>query len=103
MKQLEGRRIIVTGGARGIGAATARAFAREGALVAALDVLDELGTELAARAEGHLDYHRCGVADRDQVVAVFNRVATAFGGLDVVANPAEIERRAAAEAISTPS
>jgi NAD(P)-dependent dehydrogenase (short-subunit alcohol dehydrogenase family) len=100
VKQLEGRRIIVTGAARGIGAATARAYAREGARVAALDVLDDLGQKLAGSVDGHIDYHHCDIANRQEVIDVFARVTDGFGGLDVLANVAGIERRAAAEAIT---
>ena len=48
--QLDGVRVIVTGGARGIGEATVRAYAAEGARVASLDVLDELGQQVAEEA-----------------------------------------------------
>src|SRR4051812_31171810 len=44
---LNGRRALVTGGARGLGQATAEALARAGAAVMIGDVLDELGTETA--------------------------------------------------------
>jgi len=44
--QLEGKRIIVTGGASGIGAGTVRAYVREGAIVSALDINDELGMKV---------------------------------------------------------
>lgn len=47
---LKGKRIIVTGGASGIGAATVRAYAREGARVASLDINDEAGRLVAAQA-----------------------------------------------------
>src|SRR4051794_18342533 len=97
MHQLQGRRIIVTGGARGIGAATVRAYAREGALVASLDVLDDLGEQVAASTEGRVDYHHCDITNRAEVNDVFARVSKTFSGLDVLANVAGIERRAAAE------
>src|SRR5262249_48002080 len=55
--QLAGKRIIVTGAANGIGAATVRAYAGEGARVAALDVADERGHEVAAEAGPQVAYH----------------------------------------------
>jgi NAD(P)-dependent dehydrogenase (short-subunit alcohol dehydrogenase family) len=48
--QLAGRRIVVTGGASGIGAAAVRAFAQAGARVASLDVNDDAGRRVAAEA-----------------------------------------------------
>ena len=62
--QLAGKRIIVTGAANGIGAATARAYAAEGARVAALDIADEPGRALAAEAGPQISYHHCDVARR---------------------------------------
>ena len=48
MKRLEGRTALVTGAARGIGAATARRLASEGARIVAGDLLDELGAKTTA-------------------------------------------------------
>ena len=49
-KSLEGRKALVTGGARGIGAAIAQALARSGAAVMIGDILDDTGKASAARA-----------------------------------------------------
>ena len=99
--QLEGKRIIVTGGASGIGAGTVKAYAREGAFVCALDCNDSGGQQVAAEAAasgaGEVRYFHCDIADRDQVCAVFEQAAAAMGGLDVLANVAGIEFSAAAE------
>ena len=53
--QLAGKRIIVTGAANGIGAATACVYAAEGARVAALDIADERGRALAVQAGPQVD------------------------------------------------
>jgi len=98
--QLKGRRIIVTGGAHGIGAAAARAYAHEGARVAILDVEDDAGRLVADVAAHGAVYHHCDVANRDEVDAVFDRVAGALGGLDVLAHVAGAEGGAPAEAIT---
>ncbi len=99
--QLQGKRIIVTGGASGIGAGTVRAYAREGAFVCALDRNDSLGEQVAAEAAdynaGRVAYFHCDIADRDQVFEVFEQAETAMGGLDVLANVAGIEASGAAE------
>src|SRR5262245_45780571 len=97
---LANRRIIVTGGASGIAAAAVRAFAREGARVASLDVADEAGRQVAAAAGPTVTYHRCDVARRAEVDEVFARVAADLGGLDVLVNAAGIERGAPAEDIT---
>jgi len=93
--QLDGTRIIVTGGARGIGQAAVRAFVTEGARVASLDVLDELGQRVAAEADedgpGSARYYHCDITDRAAVDATFLEVVGELGGLDVLANIAGVE------------
>ena len=96
---LRERRIIVTGGASGIAAATVRAYAREGARVASLDVNDEGGRRVAAEAGPNVAYYHCDVSRRAEVDDVFARAVTAMGGLDVLANVAGVERGTPAEDI----
>jgi NAD(P)-dependent dehydrogenase (short-subunit alcohol dehydrogenase family) len=98
---LRDRRIVVTGGASGIGAATVRAYAREGARVASLDVADENGRRVAAEAsaDGRVVYHHCDVSRRVEVDAVFARAVGELGGLDVLAHVAGVERGTPAEDI----
>jgi NAD(P)-dependent dehydrogenase (short-subunit alcohol dehydrogenase family) len=98
--RLEDRRIIVTGGASGIGAAAVRAYAREGAQVASLDVNDAGGRRVAAEAGPNVRYHHCDVSRRAEVVDAFARAVTDLGGLDVLAHVAGVERGAPAEAIT---
>ncbi|MCW8158416.1 SDR family oxidoreductase [Stutzerimonas xanthomarina] len=101
--QLQGKRIIVTGGARGIAASVVRAYAAEGARIASLDVLDDEGAQVAAAINecypGAVSFHHCDIADRAQVLAVFNEAAERMGGLDVMANIAGVERTSPAEDI----
>ena len=96
---LEGRRIIVTGGASGIAAAAVRAYAREGARVASLDVNDETGLRVARDAGQHATYFHCDVSQRRDVFEVFGRAVAALGGLDVLAHVAGVERGMPAEDI----
>ena len=102
--QLSGRRIIVTGGARGIGAASVRAFVAEGANVASLDVLDDAGRQVAGEATekgpGTAQYRHCDVTDRQQVNAAFTEVVRELGGLDVLASIAGVEGSARAADIT---
>ena len=97
---LAGRRIVVTGGASGIGAATVRAYAREGARVASLDVNDEAGRHVAADAGPEVTYFHCDVAERAQVDDVLARAVASLGGLDALVHAAGIERGAPAEEIT---
>ena len=86
MGLLEGRRAVVTGGGSGIGAATCRRFADEGARVAVLDVRRRTA-ESVATAVGGVAVH-ADVADGAAVAAAFDQAASALGGLDTVVNNA---------------
>jgi NAD(P)-dependent dehydrogenase (short-subunit alcohol dehydrogenase family) len=91
------KRAIVTGGASGIGAATVRAYAREGARVVAFDVDEEQGQRVCGAAGA--TFMRCDIADRADVFAAVDRAVTLLGGLDVMANVAGVERSTPAERI----
>lgn len=91
----EGKRVVITGAASGIGAATARAFAAAGGRVALLDV-DAAGVEtVRASLPGgdHLALE-CDVASVQATEQAFARV-TALGGIDVLVNNAGINPPAA--------
>src|SRR3954454_18193159 len=88
-----GRVAVVTGGASGIGAATARRLAREGAAVAVVD-RDGDGAALTVDAistdGGHARAFRCDIARSEEVAAAARTVATELGPIDVLANVAGI-------------
>jgi NAD(P)-dependent dehydrogenase (short-subunit alcohol dehydrogenase family) len=84
--RLAGHVMAVTGGASGIGAATARAFAGEGAQVAVLD-RDHAGARAVAAEIGGLGLG-CDVTDSDDVARAFACVAERYGGLDIVVSNA---------------
>jgi rhamnose utilization protein RhaD (predicted bifunctional aldolase and dehydrogenase)/NAD(P)-dependent dehydrogenase (short-subunit alcohol dehydrogenase family) len=85
---LAGQVAVVTGAGGAIGAATARAFAAAGAEVALLD-LDEEAARAAGKAIGGAALAvRCDVTDAASVRLAFERVAEAFGGVDIVVSNA---------------
>jgi NAD(P)-dependent dehydrogenase (short-subunit alcohol dehydrogenase family) len=97
--RLAGRVALITGAARGIGAATARRFAREGALVALNDVggsdLEGLAAEI--RGGGGTAVALAGdVARRADVERVVQETMAAFGRVDILINNAGIARDAMA-------
>jgi len=82
MGRVEEKSAIVTGGALGIGKATAERLAKEGAQVAVTDVKDEEGTSVVESIEadgGTARYWHMDVSDEDEVARVFDEVADAFG------------------------
>ena len=85
---LAGRRILITGGASGIGRASAELFAREGARIAILDV-DEVRGAAVAQAAGGV-FLRCDVANEGEVEASVATSARALGGLDGLVNAAGV-------------
>jgi NAD(P)-dependent dehydrogenase (short-subunit alcohol dehydrogenase family) len=87
-QRLKDRVAVITGGASGIGLATARRFAAEGAKVVIADV-DPATGEAAASEVGGV-FRRVDVADEALVNALFDGVAEEFGRLDIAFNNAGI-------------
>jgi NAD(P)-dependent dehydrogenase (short-subunit alcohol dehydrogenase family) len=85
--KLQGKVAVVTGAARGIGQAVARAYAAEGARVWALDVL---GDEVAALDGPNLTALQMDLADADDVAATFARIEAEAGRIDVLLNNAGV-------------
>ncbi|HEY4113475.1 MAG TPA: bifunctional aldolase/short-chain dehydrogenase [Rhizomicrobium sp.] len=79
---------VVTGGGSGIGAATARAFAAEGAEVAVLDRDRAAAIEVAKKIGKSALAIACDVTKPDDVARAFSQVAKAFGGVDIVVSNA---------------
>lgn len=93
MKRLEGRTALVTGAARGIGAATAKRLASEGARIVVGDLLDELGANITAEikaAGAQAEYLRMDVTRESDWSAACQMAQSRFGGLDILVNNAGV-------------
>jgi NAD(P)-dependent dehydrogenase (short-subunit alcohol dehydrogenase family) len=95
---LQGKRVLVTGSARGIGHATARAFLERGAAVAINDLTAEaVAGGIAALPEGRKIAAPGSVASPEGCGAIVAKAVEGLGGLDVLVNNAGIYREAALE------
>ena len=93
MRGLKGKRVLITGGASGIGAATAARFLEEGSIVCVLD-RDAQGRERVKRElPGLAGVLGADVSNLSQVQAAINDAVQVMGGLDVVINNAGISIR----------
>ena len=104
MKQLNGKRVLITGGARGIGYAIAQGFAREGAHILLSDIdeavvrasADALKSEFSVEADAYvLDVSKCA-----EITRVFQKIEERYGSLDVLINNAGVQIRDASISFS---
>ena len=95
MSCLEGTVAIITGAARGQGAAAARLFVAEGARVVIGDVLDDVGKEFADSLGEAAIYRHLDVSSEDDWRAAVDETVQTLGGVDVLVNNAGILRFAA--------
>ena len=97
-RSVRGLTVLVTGAASGMGRATARVFAAEGANVAVTDTSAEGAQAVAGEITANGGSARAwplDVANRDDIKEVVNDIAGHFGGLDIVVNNAGISVRVA--------
>lgn len=100
--RLKNRIAIITGAARGIGAAIAELFAREGAVVILLDLLPE-GKEVAAKIKasgGKAEFHTVSVTDKGALETLFKQIHNTHGRIDILINNAGITRDRTLEKMS---
>jgi 3-oxoacyl-[acyl-carrier protein] reductase len=95
MKRLENRIAIITGGARGIGKATAEKFAEEGASIAIWDIDTVAGTktvEKLIQSGAKAKFYQVNTTDLQATVDAASAVITDFGRIDILINNAGITR-----------
>ena len=88
---LKNKTVIITGGAKGIGAACARIFIEKDARVCILDI-DESGRELAGELGKNSLFIKCDVSVEKEVMKAVARAIEKFGDIDILVNNAGIQR-----------
>ncbi|KAL6229129.1 hypothetical protein BDW75DRAFT_225629 [Aspergillus navahoensis] len=85
--KVEGKRIIVTGGARGIGAANVRNLVKNGAKIVIFDMLDEPANKLVqelAAGPGKVSFFHVDILNREEVFDTTKKAVAYLGALDSV-------------------
>lgn len=93
MNRLDGKVVLISGAARGIGGETAKLMAQAGAKIVIGDVLDDVGRDTAAginAAGGQAEYVHLDVTREDQWTAAVDRAVSRFGKLDILVNNAGV-------------
>jgi 3alpha(or 20beta)-hydroxysteroid dehydrogenase len=90
MGKFDGKVVLITGGARGMGAAHAQAFVKEGAKVAISDILVEEGEKLAAELGEQVKFYQHDVTNQAEWEAVVDDIENTFGPIHVLVNNAGI-------------
>lgn len=93
MARFEGKIVLITGGANGLGRGMAERYLKEGAKVAIFDIEDDTMEQVYAGVENVLCLH-CDVRDYDQVQSAVKRVIEHYGHIDILMNNAGIVHRA---------
>jgi 3-oxoacyl-[acyl-carrier protein] reductase len=102
--RLHGKTAIITGAGSGIGRATARSFAGNGATVGVADIDADAAKQVASEIEsdgGSAQALHVDVSDPESVTAAFGQFTTAAGGLDILINCAGINRDGFAKSLTS--
>ena len=98
MSELKGKTAVVTGGARGLGAAVTLELADAGADVVILDIREDTARTFMAdaplRIKSNLHFLLCDVTSPPEVTAMLDRILVQFGAIDVLVNNAAIDKTA---------
>jgi len=91
---LKGKRVVITGGATGIGAGLVEAFVAQGSKVGFVDIQDAAAAALAERlGDPKPVYRRCDLTDMDALAASFADLEAVLGGIDILVNNAANDDR----------
>jgi D-xylose 1-dehydrogenase len=90
---LKDRRVVITGGGSGIGAALVEGFVAQGARVAFLDIAEDAGRALAQRLSPSPLFRALDLRDLDALADAFAEIEAALGGVDVLVNNAASDDR----------
>lgn len=90
--RMEGKVVLVTGGAAGIGKATALRFAEEGAKVVICDVNEEAGQATVRELDEDAAFYKVNVANREEVQKWIDNAVAKYGRIDVLVNNAGVLR-----------
>ena len=93
-RSIEGRVAIITGAASGMGRATAKLFAAEGAKVAVTDLGQAACDDVAAECGNGAKGYALDVSDAEAIQRVVEQIATDFGGIDILVNNAGVSSHA---------
>ncbi len=93
MRGLKSKRVLITGGASGIGAATATRFLEEGSAVCVLDRDPKARAQIQKQLPGLAGALAADVSDLDQVQSAFAEAVRTMGGVDVLINNAGVSIR----------
>lgn len=88
MGRLEGKVVVITGAASGIGRGTVDLFVKEGAKIIAADIQDDKGARLVEEHGEALRYIRCDVTKEDDIKAAIDLAKSTFGELNCIFNNA---------------
>lgn len=88
MSPFKNKTIVITGGAKGIGAGCAKVFQRQGGNIVILDVDETTGQELSYTLGARSLFIKCNVSSQNNVKEAMKQAASEFGGVDVLVNNA---------------
>lgn len=101
--RLDGKKVLITGGSKGIGFGIAKSFAQAGADIALLarneETLEQAGKELADTGR-EIWTHSFDMKNIEQIDTLYSKILQDTGGIDILVNNAGVTRRAPAEKIT---
>ncbi|XVF76143.1 hypothetical protein PTKIN_Ptkin13bG0242500 [Pterospermum kingtungense] len=100
-RRLEGKVAVITGGASGIGASTARLFHENGAKVVVADIQDTLGQALVTKLGENACYIHCDVSNEDDIINLVDTTISKHGKLDIMYNNAGVYDRPLSSILDT--